>query len=87
MNFVEEGTGVVQGVGFRYFTQRSACSLGITGFTENLEDGSVAIEAEGDKKNLEQFVRVVYRGPQWAKVENLEKRDIPLKNDTLFIIR
>lgn len=80
-------TGIVQGVGFRYFTQRSACSLGICGFVENLEDGSVVIEGEGDKERLEQFVRVINRGPQWAKVENIETDNMPAKGDETFRVK
>ncbi|MCA9737620.1 MAG: acylphosphatase, partial [Gemmatimonadetes bacterium] len=38
-------TGVVQGVGFRWFTQRSACALGVKGTVRNAEDGSVEVVA------------------------------------------
>ncbi|HEU4667733.1 MAG TPA: acylphosphatase [Arthrobacter sp.] len=39
--------GVVQGVGFRYWTMGKAEELGLTGEVENLADGSVAVVAEG----------------------------------------
>jgi len=41
--------GVVQGVGFRYFTRFHAKRLGLTGFVENVFDGSVHIVAEGER--------------------------------------
>ena len=33
--------GRVQGVGFRYFAQRAALELGLTGYVRNLDDGGV----------------------------------------------
>ena len=39
-------TGRVQGVGFRYFTYRSAQRLGVTGWVRNREDGDVEVHAE-----------------------------------------
>ena len=44
--------GRVQGVGFRYFTQRQATSLGLGGFVRNLADGSVEVEASGERVAL-----------------------------------
>jgi len=35
--------GIVQGVGFRYFARHYALRFGLTGFVENLEDGSVLL--------------------------------------------
>ena len=39
--------GVVQGVGFRYWTMGKADELGLSGEVRNLDDGSVALVAEG----------------------------------------
>ncbi len=39
--------GVVQGVGFRYSTQRQAEALGVAGYARNLDDGSVQVVACG----------------------------------------
>ena len=36
--------GLVQGVGFRWFVQRKAESIGIKGWVRNLYDGKVEIE-------------------------------------------
>ena len=35
--------GSVQGVGFRYSTQREALQLGVTGYARNLDDGGVEV--------------------------------------------
>lgn len=40
-------TGMVQAVGFRYWTVRKAAKLGLTGTVRNDDDGSVSLVAEG----------------------------------------
>jgi acylphosphatase len=64
--------GRVQGVNYRAFVSRNAASLGLTGTVRNLPDNSVEITAEGDKKQLQQFVKVLKQGPPAARVDNLE---------------
>jgi len=64
--------GVVQGVGFRYFTKKVARELGIKGFVKNLPDGRVHIVAEGDEEQLEKFISAVRRGPNLAIVKSVE---------------
>ena len=39
--------GQVQGVGYRYFVQRVARGLNLTGYVKNEPDGSVVVEAQG----------------------------------------
>jgi len=56
-------TGRVQGVGFRYSTLREAQNENITGYVKNMPDGSVEIEAEGSKDQLDIFVEWCRRGP------------------------
>ncbi len=69
--------GRVQGVGFRYYTQKKAQELNITGYVRNMPDGSVYIEAEGDPDVLEQFVLWCETGPDWARVSKVEKQYQP----------
>ena len=49
-------TGKVQGVSFRSLALALAKDLGLTGYIENLADGSVHIEAEGTVKDLENLL-------------------------------
>ncbi len=65
-------SGLVQGVNFRWFTQRQAAHLGVTGWVRNLPDGSVEFVAEGDRSSLDALVEAVRVGPASAAVETLD---------------
>lgn len=56
-------SGRVQGVGYRWSAVREARHRGITGYVKNLPDGRVYIEAEGTRKQLEEFVDWCMKGP------------------------
>lgn len=79
--------GRVQGVGFRYYTQKKAEELGITGYVKNRPDGSVYIEAEGNTDALEAFLLWCEEGPSWAHVRKVEKQWIPPQGYKTFEIR
>jgi len=64
--------GRVQGVGFRNFTQRRARRLHLTGWVRNEPDGSVRLEAEGPREDLEDLLNAVHEGPRMARVENVD---------------
>lgn len=64
-------TGRVQGVCFRAYTQSEAAQLGLTGWVQNLWDGSVEVLAEGSRPALEQLLGSLHRGPQEAYVTNV----------------
>ena len=65
--------GEVQGVGFRYFAQRSAARHQIRGYVKNLEDGRVEALAEGPQKAIEEFKNDLAAGPSYSRVEHLEE--------------
>ena len=65
-------SGIVQGVGFRYFVIRKATAYGLRGYVRNCFDGDVEVEAEGDKLRLEQLIEDLGRGPICAKVKNVQ---------------
>ena len=71
-------TGKVQGVGFRYFTERNAKDLGLVGYVKNLPTGQVEVAVEGDKLELDQFVQLMEKGPAIAKVVNVKVQERPL---------
>ncbi len=65
-------SGIVQGVGFRYFAYKWAKRLGISGYVRNLRDGRVEVEAEGEENILREFIKKLEEGPLGAVVEKVE---------------
>lgn len=66
-------TGRVQGVGFRYFTQRIAAKHQVTGYVKNLTDGRVEAFAEGTRTDIENFKLDLATGPAFSRVEGIEE--------------
>ncbi|RME39444.1 MAG: acylphosphatase [Planctomycetota bacterium] len=54
-------SGRVQGVGFRFTTERVAADFDVTGYVRNLPDGRVELVAEGTAEELDRFVQAVER--------------------------
>jgi len=79
--------GLVQGVGFRYYAYRWAKTLGISGWVRNLDDGSVELEAEGEERELEEFIRRIEQGPSSAVVRKVVREEIPVLGERDFEIR
>ena len=67
-------TGRVQGVGFRFTTVEEAQRLGVRGWVRNEADGSVEVQAEGERAAVEAFVRFLHRGPPGAWVSDVALR-------------
>ena len=65
-------SGRVQGVAYRYFVERRADEIPVTGWVRNLRDGRVEIMAEGEKADLESFLGFMRQGPRMAKVDGLD---------------
>ena len=64
--------GIVQGVGFRYYTQAQANELEVTGYAHNLRDGSVEVLAAGDDKQVEALIAWLKAGgPRSARVDKV----------------
>ena len=70
-------TGVVQGVGFRWFVREKARRLGLAGWVRNLPDGSVEVVAAGDPGQLELLRRELMKGPNGAAVDAIEPLGAP----------
>ena len=68
-----EVTGVVQGVGFRWFTREAARRLGLAGWVRNKANGSVEILVDGSEALLERFIDEVSRGPEGAAVREVRR--------------
>lgn len=63
--------GRVQGVGFRWFVQRTARGLGLVGWIQNQPDGSVRVVAEGPSASLDVLVEQLGQGPAGAVVDRV----------------
>ena len=66
--------GQVQGVSFRYSTQKKAEELNLAGWVRNEQDGSVEIVAEGEEKKLDKLI-------EWCK----SGESIPTKIDRVEV--
>ena len=64
-------TGVVQGVGFRWFVREKARRLGLSGWVRNLRDGSLEVVASGDQGQLDLLVGELKKGPPGAVVDQI----------------
>lgn len=66
-------SGLVQGVGFRWFVARHARSLGLAGFARNLPDGRVEVVVSGPDEALPALEQLLRSGPANAQVERVER--------------
>ena len=78
--------GKVQGVWFRKYTRDKALELGIQGIVKNQPDGTVYVEAEGEPEKLELFKAWLHEGSPMSQVDEVEIREIPVKNYETFEI-
>ena len=65
-------SGRVHGVAFRYFVQKWASALDVTGWVRNLADGRVEVLAEGDGERVDTLLDRLSEGPRLARVERLD---------------
>lgn len=80
-------SGVVQGVGYRYFAQRSAARHQVRGFVRNLDDGRVEARAEGPEAAVNAFKEDLAAGPTYGKVTKIEEIvDEPTRHYSSFRI-
>jgi acylphosphatase len=68
-------SGRVQGVGYRFFAERWAGQLGLSGYVKNLWDGTVEVYAIGDAASLEVFKLRLAEGPRSARVTRVSESD------------
>lgn len=71
-------TGRVQGVGFRYYAEDVANSLGISGWIRNNPDRTLECEAQGEEHVLEEFCNELRKGPPLSRVKDLLVTEIPV---------
>ena len=78
--------GYVQGVGFRYRAYHVATMLGLTGWVKNEWDGSVTVEAQGDRQTIQMFIEKVQEG-RFIDVLDMSMATIPTEDDRVFEIK
>ncbi|HLK32444.1 MAG TPA: acylphosphatase [Terriglobales bacterium] len=79
--------GRVQGVGFRWFVEREAHMLGVSGWVRNNPDGSVEVLAMGTRDQLSGLRSRLQQGPRAARVDTVEEKDAkPVAGLTSFRI-
>ena len=64
-------TGFVQGVGFRYFIEKRAKELGLTGWVRNTEDGHVEAIFQGQKEEVDKMIAACKKGPFLTNVDDV----------------
>ena len=68
-------TGIVQGVGYRWFVRDRGRPLGLAGWVRNMPDGSVEVAASGDEQQVELLRVELMRGPSGAMIKTLDDLD------------
>ncbi len=72
--------GTVQGVGFRYTAYHLACSLGLTGWARNEDDGSVTCELQGPRDAIQEFMNRI-GNQRFIEITDKEERNIKVINE------
>ncbi len=75
--------GRVQGVGFRFVANYSAVNIGVTGWVQNLWDGSVEMEVQGTSEQINLLLQQIYES-RYIHIEDIEAEKIPLKEESDF---
>jgi len=79
--------GNVQGVGFRFFVQDKATTLGISGWARNVDDGRVEGYAVGSANKLSDLAAALHVGPRMADVRSVEEQEAKIENLSGFTVR
>jgi len=66
-------SGRVQGVGFRWFVEREAATIGVTGWVRNCENGDVEVMATGTREQHITLRRKLQEGPRAARVDRVSE--------------
>jgi acylphosphatase len=69
-------SGMVQGVGFRYYTQAAAEKLRVSGFVRNLPDGRVEVFAMGAPQQHAEFRAMLERGPRFSSISEVHEETV-----------
>ncbi len=70
-------------VGFRFVANYSAVNIGVTGWVQNLWDGSVEMEVQGTSEQINLLLQQIYES-RYIHIEDIEVEKIPLKEESDF---
>jgi acylphosphatase len=79
-------SGRVQGVGFRWFVEREAGQIGVTGWVRNCENGDVEVMATGTRDQHVSLRRKLQEGPRASRVDHVSESGAPLLESRSFRI-
>jgi acylphosphatase len=79
--------GRVQGVGFRYFAEKTAHGLGVAGWVRNDDDGTVEVYAVGYPGQLAELAGMLWKGPRWAEVRGVDEAEAAVERVSGFSVR
>ena len=65
-------SGMVQGVGYRWFVMRKANEYNLKGYVRNLYTDDVEVEVEGNRSLIMNFVKELKIGPGSAHVIDIK---------------
>jgi len=65
-------SGIVQGVGFRYFVMQQARRMKLTGWVKNLPTGEVEIDVEGPRGLIDSLIQNIRVGNEWCRVKDIQ---------------
>jgi acylphosphatase len=77
--------GTVQGVGFRYWTRRTATARGLQGWVRNRRNGTVEAVFAGAEQAVADMIKLCRRGPDAAWVDSVDEE--PAEPDALDLRR
>ena len=77
-------SGRVQGVGFRWFVEREAAQLNVTGWVRNRENGNVEVMATGTREQLAGLHGRLREGPRAARVDDVAVSPAPFLDAKSF---
>lgn len=65
----------MQGVGYRFYAQRAANTLGVRGYVKNLGDGRVEVYSIARVEILHVLREQLKRGPRFASVDEVAEAE------------
>lgn len=77
--------GNLKGLGVMQFAQDSARRLGIFGYVKRLPTGTIHVEAEGEERDLEEFIGLCKEREEWREGNEIILTDMIIGYDRFYI--